>query len=114
MGRSWGGLGAVLRRLGASWGVLGRPGASWRVLGQSWVGLGAVFGGLGEPRAEGTHPGEGKKVDPWGLLETNNLTAGICKTRNWRLKAYRLGRNCKELCLEATLHSLVAPKGPAD
>ena len=36
-GESWGGLGAVLRRLMASWGVLGR-------LGASWGGLGAVLG----------------------------------------------------------------------
>ena len=54
-GESWGGLGVVLRRLRASWGVLGRLGASWgglgAVLGRSWNGLGAVFGGLGEPES---------------------------------------------------------------
>ena len=78
-------------------------------------GLGSILGWfLGGARIQARRGGDGKNIGPGGLLSTNNLTAGICKTRNWRLRAYKLGRNCKERCLEDTPHSLVAPKGPAD
>ena len=104
-------LGSVL---GSIWEPFGLPNGVY-VEGFGGSGLGSILGWFpGEPGSEATRGGGGKKADPWGLLETNNLTAGICKTRNWRLKAYKLGRNCKERCLEATPHSLVAPKGPAD
>ena len=91
-------LGSILEPFGLPNGVY--------VEGFGGSGLGSILGWfLGGARIQGRRGGGGKKVPPWGLLATNNLTAGICKTRNWRLKAYKLGRNCKERCLEATLHS---------
>ena len=78
-------------------------------------GLGSILGWfLGGARIQGTRGGDGKNIPPGGLLSTNNLTVGICKTRNWRLKAYKLGKTVRNCGLYDILHSLVAPEGPAD